>query len=207
MDFIKQQKHFIAGILFSLLSLQSLAQEAITKAFQESYSYESIGQYNRAAESLRKVYTADSYEVNLRLGWLYYQGGSINESINYYNRAIALKPYAIEPRFGIALPFSANGRWDDVMVQYNRILEVDSKNAIANYRLGLIYYNRAQYERAEQYIVQVVNLYPFDYDSLLLFAWIKFQLGKTREAQVLFNKVLMNTPGDPSALEGLSLIK
>ncbi len=33
------------------------------------------------------------------------------------------------------------------------------------------------------------------------------KLGKFREAEVLFNKVLMNKPNDKSAIEGLGLIK
>ena len=77
----------------------------------------------------------------------------------------------------------------------------------ANYRLGLIYYNRKNYEKASVYLEKVVNLYPFDYDSLILFAWNNFMLQKTREARVLFNKVLMYNPGDQSALDGLKLIK
>jgi tetratricopeptide (TPR) repeat protein len=209
MDFLTSSKRLAWIIVCTLIptSLFSQSQDPIINAFQESYSLESYGDYSRAAESLIRVYLSDSYEINLRLGWLFYQAGKMNESITYYNRAITLKPYGIEARFGIALPYSAQGRWDDVLAQYNRILEVDPQNSIANYRLGLIYYNRALYERAEPFLEKVVNLYPFDYDSLLLFAWIKLQLGKTREARVLFNKVLMHTPNDPSATEGLSLIK
>jgi hypothetical protein len=37
--------------------------------------------------------------------------------------------------------------------------------------------------------------------------WTNFQLGKLREAKVLFQKALLNRPGDNSATEGLSLIK
>lgn len=208
MDFLISIKRLACIIVCTLIptTIVSQSQDPVINAFQESYSLESNGNYSQAAESLRKVYLSDSYEINLRLGWLVYQAGSMNESITYYNRAISLKPYGIEARFGIVMPYSAQGRWDDVLAQYNRILEVDPQNPIANYRLGLIYYNRAQYEHAEPFLEKVVNLYPFDYDSLLLFAWIKLQLGKTREARVLFNKVLMHTPNDPSATEGLSLI-
>ncbi|MEZ5148220.1 MAG: hypothetical protein R2759_14450 [Bacteroidales bacterium] len=53
---------------------------------------------------------------------------------------------------------------------------------------------------------KVVNLYPFDYDGLIMFAWTNLKLGKLREAKVLFNKVLMYKPDDSSALEGLSVI-
>ena len=76
-----------------------------------------------------------------------------------------------------------------------------------SYRMGLIYYNLQSHEKADQFLEKVINLYPFDYDTLLLLAWNKFALQKFREAKVLFNKVLMNNPNDSSALEGLKLIK
>jgi tetratricopeptide (TPR) repeat protein len=207
MDFITKQIRYTILVICMSISFTSYSQEPIQRAFEESYVLENQGQYLPAANKLRLVYQADSYETNLRMGWLYYQGGNMAESITHYGRAIALKPYALESRFGIVLPFAANGRWDDVVAQYTKILEIDPQNSVANYRIGLIFYNRAQYERAEVHLEKAVNLYPFDYDSLLLFGWIKFQLGKTREAKVLFGKVLLHTPGDASALEGLSLIK
>jgi tetratricopeptide (TPR) repeat protein len=76
-----------------------------------------------------------------------------------------------------------------------------------NYRVGLIYYNRGEFAKADPYLEKVVNLYPFDYDGLLLLAWNKLSLQKSREAKVLFQKVLLNNPGDESATEGLKLIK
>jgi tetratricopeptide (TPR) repeat protein len=73
--------------------------------------------------------------------------------------------------------------------------------------MGMIYYGKQEYAKAEKYFEKVVNLYPFDYDSNIMFAWTNLKLGRYREAQVLFNKVLMLRPDDQSALEGLGLIK
>lgn len=207
MEFLRKTIVLACAMALLAVGLPARGQEAIIGAFEESYALESAGNYRQAATVLNRVYQVDSYEINLRLGWLYFQAGSMDESMNFYSRAIVLKPYGIEARFGYVLPLSAMGRWDEVAEQYRRILETDPQNTLANYRMGLIFYNRGQFERAETHLEKVVNLYPFDYDSLLLFAWIKFQLGKTREARILFNKVLMYSPGDPSALEGLSLIK
>jgi len=53
----------------------------------------------------------------------------------------------------------------------------------------------------------VVNLYPFHYDGLLIFGWANFRIGKLRETEKIFDKVLLLNPGDESALEGLSLIE
>ena len=89
---------------------------------------------------------------------------------------------------------------------YLDILEMDPQNTLINYRMGLICYNRAEYEKADRYLQKVLNLYPFDYDTLLLSAWTKLRLQKVREAKILFYKTLMASPGDSSALEGLAML-
>jgi len=184
-----------------------MGQSNIQEAFRESYTHENNGEIEKAIEALEKVYESSSYELNLRLGWLHYQKGSMNESIGFYHRAVDLKPYAVEPKLGLAYPLSALGRWDDIIGLYEQILRTDPQNSLVNYRMGLIYYNRGQYERADPFIEKVVNLYPFDYDSLLLFAWNKLMLGRKREATVLFNKVLLANPDDESALRGLDMVR
>jgi Flp pilus assembly protein TadD len=68
-------------------------------------------------------------------------------------------------------------------------------------------YNRKQYEAASKHFEKVVNLYPFDYQNSVMLAWTYLRLGKNNEAKILFNKVLMVSPNDASALEGLALIK
>jgi tetratricopeptide (TPR) repeat protein len=178
----------------------------LQKAFKESYTLEKKGQYNDAINVLLIVYDEKIYELNLRLGWLYYSNKQFDESITYYQRAIDLMPYCIEAKFGITNPYSVQEKWDKVAEQHAAILAIDPLNTLANYRLGLSYYYKADYNNAYKLFEKVVNLYPFDYSSVLMYAWTNFQLGKTREAEILFNKVLLMSPDDKSALEGLGLI-
>jgi len=84
---------------------------------------------------------------------------------------------------------------------------LDPKNTIVHYRLGVIYYDRKDYQKAYNYLEEVINLYPNDYYSNLQFAWTNFQMGKLKEAKVLFNKVLLIKPDCESAEEGLGLIQ
>jgi tetratricopeptide (TPR) repeat protein len=201
---------YFAISLLLLLSVSLQAQTNYTllrDAFSKSHDAEAKGSYADAISALKKVYEEDSYETNLRLGWLSYLNGSFTESAAFYQKSANLKPYAIEPKLGLVYPLSALGKWDLVINLYNEILAIDPQNTVVNYRLGSIYYGRKDYTRAEKYLEKVINLYPFDYDSMLLYGWTSFQLGKMREAQVMFNKVLLNKPKDASALEGLSLIK
>lgn len=200
----------IAIIAMIMITKAGFAQDNATTlqdAFSSSYTLEKAGDYTKAAEALKKLYDEKSYEINLRLGWLTYMGGNFTEACAYYQKAINLMPYGIEARFGYINPAIALGNWDAVTTQYLEILKTDPQNTTANYKLGSIYYGKAKYSEALPYFEKVVNLYPFDYDSLLMFAWTNYRLGKLREAKVLFNKALLNRPKDSSALEGLGLIK
>jgi tetratricopeptide (TPR) repeat protein len=118
-----------------------------------------------------------------------------------------LKPLSIEARLGIVYPASAMGNWNQVENRYLEILKIDPENSLVNYRMGLIYYGREDYGTAFKYFEKVVNHYPFDYDSVIILAWTNYMMGKYREAKVLFQKALLIQPNDPSALEGLALIK
>lgn len=186
---------------------QAQDYKTIQDAFEKSYLYEYSGDYSKAIDGLKNVYSVESYEINLRLGWLTYMSGFFTESTAYYQKAMELKPLSIEAKFGYVYPASALGNWEQVKKQYNDILQIDDQNTVANYRLGSIYYGNEDYTTALKYFEKLVNLYPFDYDGLIMYAWTNLKLGKFREAEVLFNKVLMNRPNDKPAIEGLGLIK
>jgi tetratricopeptide (TPR) repeat protein len=180
---------------------------ALQTAFEESYSLESDANYDEAIQKLTAQYDPQSYETNLRLGWLYYLKGDFPESKMYYLRAMQLMPYAFEPKLGYAYPLASMGNWDEVMNLYEGILEIDPQNTLVNYRVAVIYYDRMEYDKAYEYAEKVVNLYPFDYDTVILFAWINLKMEKYREAKVLFNKSLLIVPKNESALEGMRLLK
>lgn len=198
---------FMSLMLVIFISNSTAQNETIADAFTQSYYFEKVSNYPSAISSLKKVYDLNSYEINLRLGWLTYNSGSYQESVNYYQKAINIMPVAIQPRLGIVFPAAALGNMTQVVSEYNKILVIDPQNTTANYKLGYIFYEKKEYQKAFTYFEKVVNLYPFDYDGLLMYAWTNYQLGKSREAKILFGKILLLSPGDSSATEGLSLLK
>ena len=199
----------LQAVLLMLLGAAADGQNfsATKEAFQSSYIDEATGDFYSAINSLKSVYDEKSYELNLRLGWLSYLAGNFTESIAYYNKAINLMPYSIEPRFGIVYPTSAVGNWSSVIREYEKILEICPNNSYAMHRLGLVYYGREDYVTAKKYFDKVVNLYPFDYDALTMLGWTNLKLNNIREAKVLFQKALLHTPTGSSASEGLDLIQ
>ncbi len=207
MEILKNKIYITIFLLFILNMSIAQTDDKVLDAFRKSYTYEESGEYAKAAEELKKVYKEDSYEINLRLGWLNYSAGYFTVSKSYYQKAIDLMPYSLEAKFGIIYPAAALGNWEQVITHYNKILEIDPENSTANYRMGLIFYERKDYNKALDYFKKVVNLYPFDYDSLLMFAWTNYRVGNLQKAKVLFNKVLMLSPDDKSAKEGCELVK
>ena len=202
-------KRYLFLTTLLMLSITSFSQDytKLIAAFGDSYAKEKAGKYSDAAAALRSNYDPTSYEINLRLGWLTYLQGQFSESIAYYNKAIDIMPYAIEPRLGLVAPAAALGNWTLVTSHYNKILSIDPNNTLVLYRMGVISYERKEYTQAYQYLEKVVNLYPFDHDSVIMLAWTNLRLGKAREAKILFNKALLYNPSDASAKEGLTLIK
>ncbi len=200
-------KKTLAGIItVTSLTLNS-QNKTLASAFSQSYDYEAIAKYDAAISSINAVYSATSYEINLRLGWLNYLAGKHKESISFYQKAITLMPAATEPKWAIINPFTKLESWNDIEKTYLAILKLDPKNSTANYNLGLIYYYRKDYFSAKKYFDVSLNLSPFGYNNMLMSAWTNYFLGNKSQASVLFNKTLLYSPNDSSALEGLSLIK
>jgi len=129
-------------ILVTTLTNAFSQEGNIITAFGKSYACEYRYQYDSAMYVLKTYYTAENYEINLRMGWLSYLAGKNDQSMGYYKKAISLMPAAIEPLLGYVYPLSALEKWDDVIKQYEAILKIEPLNYLANFRLGLIYYNR-----------------------------------------------------------------
>jgi len=200
-------KRLLLFLLLTFVAVGSNAQSNIHEAFVESYGLEATGNYSSAIEKIVEIYEEDSYDMNIRLGWLYYNLGNYPESKKYYGKAMRILPYSLEAKLGYVMPLAGLGLWNEVIEVYDEILKIDPQNTLVNYRMGAIYYERRQYEQAYNYLENVTNLYPNDYDSVVLFAWTHYQMGKLKEAKSLFSKALLIKPNDSSAQYGLSLIK
>lgn len=207
METLIKKSALLLLISFQSIWLFSQSQTELQTAFSKSYTLEENKKYDDAIAPLLKVYTDTNYEINLRLGWLYYLADKQDKSIKFYQKAITIMPVAIEPLFGILYPYAAKKDWVNAEKTYLKIIKFDNKNSIANYKLGLIYYYRKNYKKAKTYFDTVLNLYPFDDDTLLMSAWTNYYLGNMQNSKVLFNKVLLINPNNSSALDGLELIK
>lgn len=197
---------FVIFPMFIVNATAQRSQQNLEEAFALSYEKEAENNYSQSIDALKQVYDKESYEINLRLGWLYYNSGQFETSVRYYSIAQQLKPYSEEARLGLVKPISALGKWDDVISLYNEILNIHPNNTAVLYKLGIIYYQRKSYTKAHHLFKKMVDLYPFNYDGLLMLAWTSYFQGNYNQAEVLFHKVKLNSPDDESATEGLNLL-
>lgn len=179
--------------------------DKVFAAYSSSLEYEGKGDYKSAITIMQAVYDSTDYELNLKMGYLNYYAGNHAESCRYYKKAISILPKSVEARMGYVYSSSMLEKWDEVKAQYKAILKIDPNNSFVNYNMGLIYYNSKEYESAYKHFERVCRLYPFDYANMLMFAWCNIQMHKNAEAKVWFRKVLLLSPYDKSALEGLKL--
>lgn len=198
-------KKYLLGIIALLCVTTSFAQDKVA-AFSKSYELEADKQYLSAITPLKQL-KINSYAVNLRIGWLFYLNGNYKDAVAYYAKAIQQRPMAIEARFGYILPAAKLKMWKNVAAQYDAILKLDPQNSKANYYRGLMFYNVGEYDKAEPYFDRVEQLYPFDYDIVILSAWNSYHLKKNDKAKLLFNQALLIQPQSASAKEGISLCR
>lgn len=196
---------FVTFVTISTGNAQN--DSAVNAAFAASYKSEAGGNYTAGVSELKAIYRPDNYNVNARLGWLLFLAKQYTESITYYERAVKLKPYVLEARFGMIKALNALESWDKVKEQYEAILRIDAQNTTALYWLGVLLYNRKDYDGAARNFEKIVNLYPMDYGSVIMLAWAKYYQGKSADARILFNQALLLSPADASALQGLNLLK
>ncbi|MGZ3920719.1 MAG: tetratricopeptide repeat protein [Bacteroidia bacterium] len=193
----------LIGLAFLFNCTQAQTDNSVT-AFSKSYDFEKKLDYEGAIDAVKSIST---YESNMRLGYLYGKIGFNRTSLSYYENAATQMPNSVEARTAITYPANALGNTEKIIEQYNKILANEPYNITVNYNLGTIYYYKNDFTKALSCFEKTLAAYPFNYDALLMAAWCNVKLQKNTEAEVLFNKVLLYSPLDKSAWEGMNLLK
>jgi len=197
-------KNTFLTLVVLIFTTTVFSQNTISSSFSESYLQEYNKDYPKAIAALDKIYDANSYEINLRLGWLYYSNADYVKSKNYYANAMSLKPESIEAKLGYAYPAAATESWDKLIEIYSGILAIDPHHYTVNLRMATIYYYQKDFGKALKYSEMLLKLYPFDYSNNLLLGKINLSLGNIILAKKYLNNALLY---DPTATEVLNLLK
>ena len=199
----------LIGLALLISALGVFAQNqnsgALAGALQESYDAEKDKDYAAAIAPLNKLGpdANTSYLVQLRLGWLYYESKDWTQSDAHYRKAVQLSPTANEPLLGLMLPQMAAGKNDEALMTAQIIARQDPGNSTALSRMAWIYFLRRDYRSAAANYHKLVALYPTDTEMLLGLGFSLKYSGETKEAAKYFQTVLLLSPNNSRALEGL----
>jgi len=193
---MKKLTLIIAGILTMSFAQAQEISERQTSAFEASYTAEAAKDYDKAISLLKApgIYNERLYEINLRLGWLYYEKKDYSNSEVYYKVASIDNPGSIEALLGFIYPTSAVENWAAVFETYQKILTIDPNHSLVNYRIALMYFYRKDYTNTEKHLKKVLDHYPFDFDCLLLMAQTKVASGKIFEAKTYYQRAQLYSP-------------
>ena len=84
----------------SVFGQVSQADIELRTAFKKSYEAESLTKYAKAIEELTPFSNVNTYEVNIRLGYLNYMNAKFLQAALYYKKCIELAPKSVEARLG-----------------------------------------------------------------------------------------------------------
>ena len=202
---------FFLFLFIYLITSKSFAItfQDIKNAYYNSYKYEMAGNYKDAIRSLMIVYSnyPNGYTVNLRLGWLYYLNKNYSNSVFHYKKALQVMPYSIEAKLGLTLPLLAQGKYSSVENICYQILNQDFYNYFGNLRLVYVLRLEGKYDLAEKIINKMLYIYPTDTKFLIELGIVKFKRGKLKDAQRIFNDVLILDPENITAKSYLEKIQ
>ena len=110
------------------------------------------GSFPKVTAILRKVLAADPEVIDawFSLGNAYFKERRYKEAIDYFKRALALKPDYDLAVINIAAAYRQMGDDDAALAGFEHYLTIDPKDAYVRYQMGEIWLDRGDLDRAEK---------------------------------------------------------
>jgi tetratricopeptide (TPR) repeat protein len=90
-----------------------------------------------------------------------------------------------------------SGNKSEAILYYFKILDLDPIDLVTHYRLGLVYHDLNEFQKALDCYKKVTDNAPDFVDAILASANATFSLGHTEDALALYESALSITPEDP----------
>lgn len=193
-------------VLTSSLLLMASNAASANDAWLRSYTLETAGKYESAAQSIEhflKEIPANEF-AELRSGWLYYLAGNYSRSIKHYQTAINLNKRSIDALLGMSLPLMAQARWREAALQATEVIKLSKWNYIAHTRLMACEDNLKEWDKLRGHAETLRSYYPSDATILVYLARAYSHTNQTVKAKETYQKVLLRYPSHLEASQFLA---
>ena len=189
-------------------SVNAINDDTPDLSYSKSYSYERVGDYNNAINSLSPLYkkTPDDYILNLRFGYLYYLQGNFSNAKFHYLAAKKISPNAFSPQLGMMRISNIKEEFDNSEALGYSIIKNDLYNYYANLYLSYALRKNKKFDASAEIDKKMLDVYPDDTTFLLEYGLLKFQQKNYKKTKEILSLLLILEPENVSAKEVLSQI-
>jgi tetratricopeptide (TPR) repeat protein len=194
-----------------------LTLEYITKAleidkvnakayFMRGMAYKLSGDTAKAVENFETTIDQDPeyYHAFIQLGILYATKHS-RLAEDYYNNAIKLNSKSIEAHFDLAMFYQEDSLYDDAIVEYNKVLEIDPSYKQAHYNLGYIHLvYLLVYKQAVIHFTNAISCDPKYAEAYYNRGYSYELMGDVVNAKLDYDKALEIRPNYEMPIKGLN---
>ncbi|OGZ27897.1 MAG: hypothetical protein A2365_00960 [Candidatus Nealsonbacteria bacterium RIFOXYB1_FULL_40_15] len=125
------------------------------------------------------------------------------EAMMYFEKSIELKLDYAQAHFQMARIFSEQGRTAEMISSLEKAGGSDPNDPVLAYQLGLVYYQKKDYERAKKELERAVVLRPAYSNALYFLGICYYELNNKDVAIAVFRKILELNPGNDIATKVL----
>jgi tetratricopeptide (TPR) repeat protein len=126
------------------------------------------------------------------------------EALPFFQRQHKKDPKDTDLMFGLAVAYERSGDFDNAVVIFKKLLEIDPKSAIVLNYLGYMYADKGiNLEEAKDLIAKALEAEPdnaFYIDSM---GWVFYKIGQFEEARQSLEKAVSLLPGDATLRDHL----
>ncbi len=171
------------------------------------FFYYYTGRYEDAVMQFEASVQLNPRDMNTlsNLGTAYMLLGRFDDALTAFQKSLEINPRSVTYS-NLGLVFYFLDRHDESIANHTRATELEPNDHVAMSNLADAYWAAGQkqnalqaYERAHSLAEQALEVNPNDPLSMMDIAWIKANLGRTREAAAIMDDVLGLIPDDPYA--------
>lgn len=149
---------------------------ALDPKFTEAHNaigaiYLEMGKWDEAIQEFEKVlkdilYPTPFYVFN-NMGWAYFKKGESARAIEYYKKAVGLKPDFGLAYYNMGLAFKELKQVEEAITAFQNVLIHAPNFFDAHFQLGLLYFDAGKHEHAAKHFEEVIRLAPLTENARL----------------------------------------
>jgi len=177
----RQLAIIMATVLVGILAMLTWRQEHIYKGMEALWR-----------DTISK--NPNSWMVNYSLGTVLTKQDKIDEGIEYFKKALVIKPDYLEAHTNLGNAYFKKGRLDEAIYEYKKALAINPNFAKAHTYLGTVYFKKGRLDEAISEHKQALTIDPNSAEAHTNLGVAYFSQGRLDEAIYEYKKALAINP-------------